>query len=44
MFEEAIQTARKGRDLAAAAGNRSLVAGAEARLALYAKKQPYHQP
>jgi len=42
-FDDAIQTARKGRDLALAAGNKPLAAEAEARLALYGRRRPFRQ-
>jgi hypothetical protein len=42
-FDDAIQTASKARDLALAAGNKSLADEAEGRLALYAHKQPYRR-
>ena len=43
-FEEAVRTAHHARALAQAAGDRKLVAEAEARLALYGRQQPYRQP
>lgn len=42
-FDDAIRTATQGRDLALAAGDRKLAAEADARLALYARKQAFRQ-
>jgi tetratricopeptide (TPR) repeat protein len=41
-FPEAIATAEKARDLALAAGQKSVAEAAANRIALYQKKQPYH--
>jgi tetratricopeptide (TPR) repeat protein len=43
-WAEAITTAEKTRELAAAAGQKDIAKAAAERLALYQSKQPYHQP
>jgi Flp pilus assembly protein TadD len=42
-FPEAVKTAEQARDLAVAAGEKSLAEGTEARLARYRRQQPYRQ-
>jgi protein O-mannosyl-transferase len=43
-FDEAVEAAKKTRDLAQASGQQAVAQDAEERLALYATRQPYHQP